>query len=138
MSCYMDAHDHGRLADSEYISRPKKKTCNNEYFRRKAVYDRLSKNFNQEELDFFYECKKVFGDRKTYGDFLRLLDLFSQDCIKMSTLIEKVGPPFSKSPRLFEYFKSLIFYKGLPQACKYGALAATQILDRGRGVEDTT
>lgn len=91
--------------------KPRKKVCTDDYFRRRAVYDRLSKNFNQDELDFFYECKKVIGDREAYNDFLRLLDLFSQDRIKMNILLEKVKPLLLESPRLFEYFKSLVFYK---------------------------
>ncbi|KAM9930130.1 hypothetical protein OXX59_000735 [Metschnikowia pulcherrima] len=43
-----------------------------------------------EELSFFDKVKKAIGNKQTYNEFLKMLNLFSQDIIDKATLVERV------------------------------------------------
>ena len=64
-----------------------------------------------EELEFFEKAKKIIGNKATYYEFLKLLNLFSQDIIDSKTLVESVEPFLNRSPELFHWFKSFIKYE---------------------------
>ncbi|ORY32344.1 hypothetical protein LY90DRAFT_673524 [Neocallimastix californiae] len=64
-----------------------------------------------EELEFFEKAKKVIGNKATYYEFLKILNLFSQEIIDSKTLVESVEPFLSRSPELFYWFKSFVKYK---------------------------
>jgi paired amphipathic helix protein Sin3a len=63
-----------------------------------------------EELDFFEKCKKVIGNKTTYNEFLKILNLFTQEIIEAKVLIERVEPFLGKSPELFDWFKKFVKY----------------------------
>lgn len=44
----------------------------------------------QEELGFFDKVKKAIGNKQTYNEFLKILNLYSQDIIDKDTLVERV------------------------------------------------
>jgi len=64
-----------------------------------------------EELEFFEKAKKVIGNKTTYYEFLKILNLFSQDIIDSKTLVESVEPFLNRSPELFYWFKSFVKYE---------------------------
>jgi paired amphipathic helix protein Sin3a len=64
-----------------------------------------------EELEFFEKAKKVIGNKTTYFEFLKILNLFSQDIIDSKTLVESVEPFLSRSPELFYWFKTFVKYE---------------------------
>lgn len=43
-----------------------------------------------EELAFFDKVKRAIGNKQTYNEFLKMLNLFSQDIIDKDTLVERV------------------------------------------------
>lgn len=43
-----------------------------------------------EELSFFDKVKRAIGNKQTYNEFLKMLNLFSQDIIDKDTLVERV------------------------------------------------
>jgi len=45
----------------------------------------------QEDQTFFERVKKTLDNRETYDEFLKLINLFSQDIIDMRTLVEKAS-----------------------------------------------
>ncbi|KAL6453750.1 SIN3 Transcriptional regulatory protein SIN3 [Candida maltosa Xu316] len=69
-----------------------------------------------EEIGFFDKVKKAIGNKQTYGDFLKLLNLFTQDIIDKDTLVERVegflGEP---NVELFNWFKGFVGYDDKPQ-----------------------
>lgn len=64
-----------------------------------------------EELEFFDKVKKMIGNKSTYNEFLKILNLFSQEIIDAKVLIERVAPFLDKSPELFEWFKRFVKYE---------------------------
>lgn len=64
----------------------------------------------QEELEFFEKCKRVIGNKTTYNEFLKVLNLFSQEIIEAKVLIERVEPFLGKVPELFDWFKQFVKY----------------------------
>jgi paired amphipathic helix protein Sin3a len=64
-----------------------------------------------EELDFFEKVKKAINYKPTYNEFLKVLNLFSQEIIDAQTLVERVGPFLERSPELFEWFKRFVKYE---------------------------
>ena len=75
-----------------------------------------------EEFDFFERVKKTLGNKTTYTEFLKVLNLFNQDIIDPKILVDRVQPFLSRSPDLFEWFKAYVHVddsdepKGMRQA----------------------
>lgn len=61
-----------------------------------------------EEFDFFERVKKTLGNKTTYTEFLKVLNLFNQDIIDPKTLVDKVEPFLARSPELFDWFKAYV------------------------------
>lgn len=73
-----------------------------------------------EELEFFDKVKKHIGNKATYNEFLKVLNLFSQEIIDTKVLIEKTAPFLDRSPDLLDWFKKFVKYDGDSYAtCKY-------------------
>ena len=69
-----------------------------------------------EEIGFFDKVKKAIGNKQTYGDFLKLLNLFTQDIIDKDTLVERVqGFIGDTNVELFNWFKMFVGYEDKPQ-----------------------
>ncbi|KAJ1563673.1 Transcriptional regulatory protein sin3, partial [Cladochytrium tenue] len=64
-----------------------------------------------EELEWIDRCKRTIGNKVTYNEFLKVLNLFSQEIIDAKTLVERVEPFLSKAPELFEWFKRFVKYE---------------------------
>ncbi len=63
---------------------------------------------SQEELAFFDRAKKQIGNRASYAEFLKLLNLYTQDLIDKFTLGDRVGAFIGGSPELMSWFKSFL------------------------------
>jgi paired amphipathic helix protein Sin3a len=70
----------------------------------------LSRPETNEELEWIDKCKRVIGNKVIYNEFLKVLNLFSQEVIDAKTLVEKVEPFLTRSPELFEWFKRFVKY----------------------------
>ncbi|ODV63728.1 transcriptional regulator SIN3 ASCRUDRAFT_28049, partial [Ascoidea rubescens DSM 1968] len=66
-----------------------------------------------EELAFFDKCKKFISNRPTYNNFLKLINLFTQNLIDKITLVERIYSFIGSQPELFDWFKNYIGYDGL-------------------------
>ncbi|KAJ3417477.1 Transcriptional regulatory protein sin3 [Chytridiales sp. JEL 0842] len=69
-----------------------------------------ARNEAKEELEWIDKCKKVIGNKLVYNEFLKVLNLFSQEVIDAKTLVERVEPFLTKSTELFEWFKRFVKY----------------------------
>ncbi|KAJ3114140.1 Transcriptional regulatory protein sin3 [Phlyctochytrium bullatum] len=63
-----------------------------------------------EELEWIDRCKRTIGNKASYTEFLKVLNLFSQEIIDAKTLVERVEPFLAKAPELFEWFKKFVKY----------------------------
>src|SRR5699024_7455039 len=59
------------------------------------------------EVAFFDRVKKHIDDRATYLDFLKLLNLYTQDIIDVVTLVDRAALFLGGQPELLAAFKSL-------------------------------
>lgn len=65
-----------------------------------------------EELGFFDKVKKAVGNKQTYNEFLKVLNLYSQDIIDKETLVERVDSFLGDNfPDLLNWFKQFVGYK---------------------------
>lgn len=69
-----------------------------------------------EELSFFDKVKKAISNKQTYNEFLKVLNLFSQDIIDKETLVERVDTFIGDGhPELFNWFKMFVGFEDTPQ-----------------------
>ena len=65
-----------------------------------------------DQIAFFDRVRKFIGDKKTYNEFLKLCNLFTQELIDKNTLVHKVHGFIGGNPDLINYFKNFIRYDG--------------------------
>ncbi|KAL7273296.1 Transcriptional regulatory protein sin3 [Rhizina undulata] len=65
-----------------------------------------------EELAFFDRVKKFIGNKQTYNEFLKLLNLFSQDLIGKDMLVDKVANFIGGNRELMDWFKRFVGWEG--------------------------
>lgn len=69
-----------------------------------------------EEINFFDKVKKAIGNKQTYNEFLKILNLFSQDIIDKQTLVERVDSFIGDNHSdLLNWFKMFVGYEVKPQ-----------------------
>lgn len=86
--------------------------------KKKSKTGRTEKPGTLEELEFFDKCKKVINNKTTYNEFLKILNLFSQEIIEAKVLVERVEPFLSRAPDLFEWFKRFVKYEDDEVICE--------------------
>ena len=62
----------------------------------------------QEEIGFFDRAKKQIANRASYAEFLKLINLFTQDIIDKYTLADRVQSFIGSNPDLMAYFKGIL------------------------------
>lgn len=62
----------------------------------------------QEEFGFFDRAKKHIGNRASYAEFLKLINLFTQDLIDKHVLIDRVGAFIGNNPDLMAFFTNFL------------------------------
>ncbi|KAK5937991.1 Transcriptional regulatory protein sin3 [Knufia obscura] len=62
----------------------------------------------QEEVGFFDRAKKQIANRASYAEFLKLINLFTQDIIDKYTLADRVQSFIGSNPDLMAYFRGIL------------------------------
>lgn len=62
----------------------------------------------QDELGFFDRVKKFISNKNSYTEFLKLINLFSQDLIDKNTLADRVSAFIGGNPDLMSFFNRMI------------------------------
>lgn len=62
----------------------------------------------QEELGFFDRAKKQIGNRASYAEFLKLINLYTQDLIDKYTLADRVASFIGGNTDLMNWFKNFL------------------------------
>lgn len=84
----------------------------NQHARKKPKTQSSASSGNaMEELEFFEKVKKTINYKPTYTEFLKVLNLFSQEIIDARTLVERVAPFLERTPDLFDWFKRFVKYE---------------------------
>ena len=65
-----------------------------------------------DQLAFFDRVKKFLADKKTFNEFLKLCNLFTQDLIDKNTLMHKSHGFIGSNNELMNWFKNFIKYDG--------------------------
>ncbi|CAI8494104.1 unnamed protein product [Hanseniaspora opuntiae] len=68
-----------------------------------------------DEVHFFEKVKKKIGSKQVYQDFLKLLNIYTQDLISKNDLIRKIAQFIGNDNELFSWFKMFIGYEELPK-----------------------
>ncbi|KAI9806968.1 MAG: Transcriptional regulatory protein sin3 [Piccolia ochrophora] len=68
-------------------------------------------NATPEEFAFFDRVKKFIGNKQVMNEFLKLLNLFSQDLIDKNVLVNKAANFIGGNPDLMTWFKSFVGHK---------------------------
>ncbi|KAK9763347.1 hypothetical protein K7432_010059 [Basidiobolus ranarum] len=63
-----------------------------------------------EELSFFDRVKKHLSNKQSYNEFLKVLNLFSQEILDQTVLVQRVESYIGGNKELFEWFKSFVGY----------------------------
>jgi paired amphipathic helix protein Sin3a len=63
---------------------------------------------SQEEIRFFDNVFKYIDDRPTYHEFLKLLNLFTQDIIDLPSLVSRAHLFLSGAPELWTQFREMV------------------------------
>ncbi|ORX65773.1 hypothetical protein K493DRAFT_412767 [Basidiobolus meristosporus CBS 931.73] len=66
---------------------------------------------SHEELTFFDRVKKHLANKQVYNEFLKVLNLFSQEILDQNLLVQKVESYIGGNKELFEWFKKFVDYK---------------------------
>ncbi|KAK6344167.1 Transcriptional regulatory protein sin3 [Orbilia brochopaga] len=61
-----------------------------------------------EEIAFFDRVRKYIGNKQTYNEFLKLLNLFSQDLMDKSLLVSTLESFLGTNPELFNWIKRFL------------------------------
>lgn len=68
----------------------------------------------KEELIFFHHVKNYFANQTTYIEFLKIINLFTQDLIDLKTLVLKIKPFLNTCPELFSQFTDIVGWREDP------------------------
>ncbi|KAG0224512.1 Transcriptional regulatory protein sin3 [Actinomortierella wolfii] len=80
-----------------------------------------------EELQFFDRVKKFLGNKATYAEFLKLLNLFSQDILDRKLLVERVETFLGPNRELMDWFKSYVGWDGKDEIIENVAAYRTKV-----------
>ncbi|KAF9544692.1 Transcriptional regulatory protein sin3 [Mortierella hygrophila] len=65
-----------------------------------------------EELAFFDRVKRTLNNKQTYNEFLKLLNLFSQDILDRKLLVDRVETFLAPHKDLMDWFKAFVGWDG--------------------------
>ncbi|EPS40801.1 hypothetical protein H072_5313 [Dactylellina haptotyla CBS 200.50] len=63
---------------------------------------------SSEEIAFFDRVRKYIGNKQTYNEFLKILNLFSQDLMDKSLLVSTLESFLGSNPELFNWIKRFL------------------------------
>ncbi|KAL6942472.1 hypothetical protein ACO0QE_003647 [Hanseniaspora vineae] len=67
------------------------------------------------EATFFEKVKKFIGNKPSYGEFMKILNLYTQDLLTKSELVYKVEFYIGSNAELMTWFKQFVGFEELPK-----------------------
>lgn len=65
-----------------------------------------------DEVAFFEKLKKNMNNKATYNEFLKLINMYTNDIVDKNTLVQRAEAFLQNYPDQFAYFKGLVKYTG--------------------------
>ena len=65
-----------------------------------------------DEVALFEKLKKNMNNKASYNEFLKLINMYTNDIIDKTTLVQRVEPFFTGSQEQFAFFKAFVKYTG--------------------------
>ncbi|OAD79564.1 hypothetical protein PHYBLDRAFT_162621 [Phycomyces blakesleeanus NRRL 1555(-)] len=76
-----------------------------------SPFDPVSPTVTVEEVELFERIRKHIGNKPSYEEFLKTLNLYTQQIITLETLIEQISTFLGNNKELFDWFKSVVSYE---------------------------
>ncbi|KAI9269941.1 hypothetical protein BY458DRAFT_510338 [Sporodiniella umbellata] len=76
-----------------------------------SSFDASKPAVSTEEIELFERIRKHIGNKPSYEEFLKTLNLYTQHIITMDTLVEQVSVFIGNNRELSDWFKSMIGYE---------------------------
>ncbi|PHZ11183.1 uncharacterized protein RHIMIDRAFT_238626 [Rhizopus microsporus ATCC 52813] len=74
-------------------------------------FDPARPSVSTEEIELFERIRKHIGNKPSYEEFLKTLNLYTQQIVDMDTLVDQVSIFIGNNQELFEWFKNMIGYE---------------------------
>lgn len=89
---------------------------NNKLYKEAADYsyspfDPVRPSVSAEEIELFERIRKHIGNKPSYEEFLKTLNLYTQQILDMNGLVEQVSIFIGNNKELFDWFKSIVGYE---------------------------
>ncbi|RCI02265.1 Transcriptional regulatory protein sin3, partial [Rhizopus stolonifer] len=76
-----------------------------------SPFDPVRPSVSAEEIELFDRIRKHIGNKPSYEEFLKTLNLYTQQIFDLKTLVEQVAIFIGSNKELFEWFKSIVGYE---------------------------
>ncbi|KAI8976142.1 hypothetical protein BDB01DRAFT_853430 [Pilobolus umbonatus] len=76
-----------------------------------SPFDPIKPSVSSEEIELFERIRKHIGNKPSYEEFLKTLNLYTQQIVDLNTLVEQVGIFIGNNKELFDWFKSIVGYE---------------------------
>jgi paired amphipathic helix protein Sin3a len=76
-----------------------------------TVFDPVKPSVSSEEIELFDKIRKHIGNKPSYEEFLKVLNLYTQQIVDADLLVEQVKIFIGNNKELFDLFKSTIGYE---------------------------
>ncbi|KAI8342641.1 hypothetical protein BC941DRAFT_389690 [Chlamydoabsidia padenii] len=76
-----------------------------------SPFDPLHPTVSSEEVDLFERIRKYIGNKPSYEEFLKTLNLYTQQIVDLDMLMDQVKVFIGSNKELFDWFKSVLAYE---------------------------
>jgi paired amphipathic helix protein Sin3a len=76
-----------------------------------SPFDPVNPTVSAEEVDLFDRIRKYIGNKPSYEEFLKTLNLYTQQIVDLDLLMEQVEVFIGSNKELFDWFKSVLGYE---------------------------
>ncbi|KAF7722709.1 Transcriptional regulatory protein sin3 [Apophysomyces ossiformis] len=73
-----------------------------------SPFDPVRPSITSEEVELFERIRKHIGNKPSYEEFLKTLNLYTQQIVNLDTLVDQVEIFLGSNKELFDWFKSVI------------------------------
>lgn len=103
-----------------------------------SLFDPQRPSISAEEVDLFDRIKMHIGNKPSYEEFLKLLNLYTQEIVDIDTLVAQVKGFLGNNKELMDTFKYVIGYEPKAPAIERPAVSAAKPdLNKCDAVEDS-
>lgn len=76
-----------------------------------SPFDPVRPSVSAEEIELFDRIRKHIGNKPSYEEFLKTLNLYTQQILDLDTLVEQISTFIGSNKELFDWFKSVVGYE---------------------------